>query len=171
MIAQVVYSKIVGDVVITSAYAHELTRYGVPVGHNNYAAAYATGLLCARRLLNKLGMDSTYEGHTEITGEDYNVEEEGEARPFNCVLDVGLVRATTGNKIWAVLKGACDGGLAIPHSESRFIGYDKSAKEGDAEMHKHYIFGGHVADYMNLLMEDDEEAYNKQFAQYIEAGI
>jgi len=32
----------------------------------NYAAAYCTGLLIARRLLNKLGLDEAYEGVDEV---------------------------------------------------------------------------------------------------------
>lgn len=44
------------------------------VGLTNYAAAYCTGLLLARRLLQKLGLDSLYSGATEITGDEYNVE-------------------------------------------------------------------------------------------------
>ena len=35
---------------MTAAYAHELPRYGVKVGLTNYAAAYCTGLLLARRV-------------------------------------------------------------------------------------------------------------------------
>jgi len=31
------------------------------------------------------------------------------------------------------MKGASDGGLLIPHSESRFPGYDMETKELDAE--------------------------------------
>ena len=40
-----------GDVIVAAAYAHELPRYGLKVGLTNYAAAYCTGLLVARRLL------------------------------------------------------------------------------------------------------------------------
>ncbi len=40
--------------IICAAYAHELPRYGIKVGLTNYAAAYCTGLLIARRLLKKL---------------------------------------------------------------------------------------------------------------------
>ena len=47
---QIAYSKIEGDVIICAAYAHELPRYGVKVGLTNYAAAYCTGLLLARRV-------------------------------------------------------------------------------------------------------------------------
>merc|ERR1712060_355035 len=120
--------------------------------------------LCARRLLQKLGLDEDYEGQTEV-------EEEGEKKPFTCVLDVGLTRTTTGAKVFGCLKGAADGGLAIPHSEKRFPGYDREGKEFDAETHKKYIFGGHVAEYMDLVNEEDPDRYQKQFSKYIELDL
>ena len=126
------YAKITGDICLTAAYSHELPRYGITVGLTNWAAAYATGLLAARRLLKKLGLDETYTG---------------------------------------ALKGAVDGGLAIPYSDSRFPGFDKDTKKGDPEMVRSYIFGTHVADYMEYLQEDDEEMYKKHFAKYVEQGI
>jgi len=43
--------------------------------------------------------------------------------------------------------------------------------KADADTHKKYIFGGHVANYMKSLAEDDEEAYKRQFSKYIEAGV
>merc|ERR1711992_458616 len=48
IIAQVAYARLQGDVIVSAAYAHELPRYGVPVGLTNYAAAYCTGLLIGR---------------------------------------------------------------------------------------------------------------------------
>lgn len=36
--------------IVCAAYAHELPKYGVKVGLTNYAAAYCTGLLLARRV-------------------------------------------------------------------------------------------------------------------------
>jgi large subunit ribosomal protein L5e len=171
VICQIISSKIVGDFCMCAAYAHELPKFGMPVGLTNYAACYATGLLCARRLLKKLGMDEDYEGQTEIDGEMYEVEEEGDKRPFCALLDVGLVRTTTGNKVFGALKGAVDGGLSIPHCEKRFPGYDREGKEFDAETHKKYIFAGHVAEYMELLEEEDPDRYQQQFAKYIEAEI
>jgi Ribosomal protein L18 len=36
--------------IVCAAYSHELPRYGVKVGLTNYAAAYCTGLLLARRV-------------------------------------------------------------------------------------------------------------------------
>merc|ERR1712071_240763 len=53
VIAQVVYSRMQGDVVICAAYSHELPAFGLKVGLKNYAAHYCTGLLLARRLLTR----------------------------------------------------------------------------------------------------------------------
>lgn len=172
IVCQIVYAKIQGDMVLASAYSHELPRYGVKVGLSNWSAAYCTGLLCARRVLAKLGLDEKYEGVTEATGEYFEVEpvEDG-PRPFKCFLDVGLARTSTGARVFGALKGAVDGGLYIPHSESRFPGYDRSTKELDVETLHAYIYGQHVADYMRELIEDDEERYAKQFAKFIELGV
>jgi len=171
IICQIVQPKIIGDHCLCAAYSHELERYGVKVGLTNYAACYATGLLCARRLLQKLKLDEKYEGQEEPDGEMFLVEHEDGPRPFTCVLDVGLVRTSTGSRVFGALKGAVDGGINIPHSEKRFPGYDREGKEYDAETHKKYIFGGHVAEYMELLEEEDPERYQSQFAKYIEEEL
>ncbi|KAK2414001.1 60S ribosomal protein L5 [Trifolium repens] len=148
IIAQIVFASIAGDIVLAAAYAHELPHFGLEVGLTNYAAAYCTGLLLARRVLKTLEMDEEYEGNVEATGEDYSVEPADSRRPFRALLDVGLVKTTTGNRVFGALKGALDGGLDIPHSDKRFAGFDKEKKELDAEVHRKYIFGGHVAAYM-----------------------
>lgn len=69
------------------------------------------------------------------------------------------------------MKGAVDGGLEIPHSEKRFPGYDAESKELNADVHRNHIFGIHVADYMKHLIEEDEDAYKRQFGKYIKLGI
>lgn len=171
IVAQIAYSKLEGDHILAAAYAHELPRYGVKVGLTNYAAGYCTGLLLARRLLTKLNLADTYTGVEEVNGEEYHVEENGDKRPFRAYLDTGLHRTTTGAKIFGVMKGAVDGGLAIPHSSRRFPGYDVEGKSLDAELHRNYIFGGHVTEYMESLIEEDAEAYGKLFAGYIKAGV
>jgi large subunit ribosomal protein L5e len=172
IICQIASSKIVGDLILAAAYSHELPRYGVKVGLTNYSAAYATGLLCARRVLQKLKLDESYVGQEEVNGEDYLVEEMMEGpKPFYALLDVGLARTSTGSKIFAVLKGACDGGIEVPHSESRFVGFDPESKELDAEKLRKYIFGGHVADYMRLLQESNPTKYEKQFSAFVKAGV
>jgi len=173
IIAQIVYAKIQGDVVLTSAYAHELPRYGIKHGLTNWAAAYATGLLVARRALTKLGLADKYEGVTEPEGEFELVERAGddEPRPFKCYLDTGLKRTSTGSRVFGVLKGASDGGMLVPHSENRFPGYDPESKELDSETLRKYIYGGHVAEYMESLEEEDDERFKKQFAKYLADDI
>ncbi|GAU33648.1 hypothetical protein TSUD_310560 [Trifolium subterraneum] len=137
IVAQIVSASIAGDIVLAAAYAHELPHFGLEVGLTNYAAAYCTGLLLARRVLKTLEMDEEYEGNVE---------------------------------------GALDGGLDIPHSDKRFAGFDKEKKELDAEVHRKYIFGGHVAAYMKAssnitLIEDEPEKYQTHFSEYIKRGI
>lgn len=117
-------------------------------------------------------LDKTYEGQTEVDGEQFNVEDEDD-KPgaFRAYLDVGLARTSTGARIFGVMKGACDGGIDIPHSTKRFPGYDSESKEFNAEVHRNHIFGQHVAQYMRTLQEEDEEAYKRQFSRYIKEGI
>ena len=173
IIAQVFSADLTHDVCIAVAYSHELRRYGITLGLTNYAAAYATGLLLARRVNKKFNLG--YDGVEEVDGEDFNVEAEDEgAAPFKANFDVGLHRTTTGARIFGVLKGACDGGINVPHNERRFPGSARSEEgeySADPDTHKKYIFGGHVADYMRTLKDSDEKAYGRQFKRYIEAGI
>ncbi|KAG4303522.1 hypothetical protein PCK1_000040, partial [Pneumocystis canis] len=172
IICQIVYAKIQGDFVFTSAYSHELPKYGIKHGLTNWSAAYATGLLVARRALTKLGLADKYEGVLEPDGTVLNTEPiEDCPRPFKVFLDVGLKRTSTGSRVFAALKGASDGGINIPHSETRFPGYDIETKELDSEILRKYIFGGHVSEYMSMLLEDDEERYQKQFSGLISDGI
>merc|ERR1712063_38760 len=170
IIAQVAYARLRGDVIVSAAYSHELPRYGVPVGLTNYAAAYCTGLLIGRRILNKFGLDSLYEGQVDVDGDEFYEEADAEEKAsFRCYLDTGLARTSTGARIFGVLKGAADAGLDIPHSPKRFPGFADG--ELNAEVHKKHIMGLHVAEYMDSLEEEDEEKFKKHFSQYIKAGI
>merc|ERR1712122_65930 len=72
---QIAYARIEGDVVVCAAYSHELPLYGIKVGLTNYAAAYCTGLLLARRLLKSLKLDEIYAGNDDINGDEYYVED------------------------------------------------------------------------------------------------
>ena len=183
VLVQVIYAEISGDKVLCSASSRELPRYGLNQGLKNYSAAYCTGLLCARRLLKKIGLDDVYSGVEEPKGEvittkgengrTYFVEEldEDGKKPFRCLLDVGIKNTTTGSRVFGAMKGASDGGLDIPHSHKRFPGYSRDTKTYDAEMHKGRIMGEHIADYMREMEEDDEENYKKHFAAYVENDI
>lgn len=93
-------ATITGDIVLASAYSHELPRYGLEVGLTNYAAgislspslsfslffwlcwtvdsqvimaAYCTGLLLARRVLKMLEMDEEYQGNIEVSRHCFHV--------------------------------------------------------------------------------------------------
>jgi len=168
-----------GDRVKTSADSFELKRFGLTAGLTNYASAYATGLLCARRLLTVL--DAEYKAKnfkegdkswakdfnlvTETTGEYVNIEELAERkgieyRPFTCFLDLGLVRSTVGNRVFSAMKGAVDGGLNIPHSDKIFPTYKKEVKGTNAL--KDRIFGKHVQNYMDLFAKDTDRSGNDQ---------
>jgi len=185
ILVQICYPTIAGDKVLVAADSKELARYGVKAGYKNYPAAYATGLLCARRALAKVGLADKYKGSEEPNGEIlkcefgkkvFFVEElDEDRRPLRVNLDVGLARTSLGARIFGALKGASDGGLDVPHNNKRFPGYDKDEKTYDAEVHKAQIFGENVADYMRFLEQEDEESGTKrleeQFRTYINAEV
>lgn len=56
-------------------------------------------------------------------------------------------------------------------SMKRLIGYDSESQEHNPETLRHYLYGGHVADYMRHLMEEDEEKYKLHFSRFIKQGI
>jgi len=168
---QIFYARIPGDICVAAADSGELKNYGIKVGLTNYSAAYATGLLLARRLLKKKGMDAMYKGVDVVNGEDFNVEHNPDRAPFKCFLDVGLARTATGVNVFGALKGAIDGGLEIPHSTKRFPGSTNDGKY-NAEQHKARIFGQHVAKYIHTLQEDgEEEVLTRQFGDYVKYNL
>ncbi|OCF33216.1 50S small subunit ribosomal protein L5e [Kwoniella heveanensis CBS 569] len=173
VICQIVYAKLQGDHVLVHASSKELPKYGIEHGLTNWTACYATGLLVARRALTKLGLADKYEGVTEPSGELELTEALGddEPRPFKAYLDVGLRRTSTGARVFGAMKGASDGGIFIPHNEKRFPGFDPETKSIDAEVLQKYIVGGHVAEYMESLEEEDDERFKKQFSTYLAADI
>jgi len=74
-------------------------------------------------------------------------------------------------RTFGTLKGAVDGGILIPHSESRFPGFAEG-EEGDdgkydAKIHRERILGAHVDKYMGEL-KGDSDAFKKQFAKWDE---
>jgi len=177
VIAQLVYASIIGDHVVTQATSKDLAKFGITVGLKNYAAAYATGLLVARRALKAFGLDETIKGKEELDGEDFHVEEEdNERRPFKVILDLGSIRTIQGARCWGVLKGAVDGGLHIPHSIKNFPGYVGPDERGaehqyDTSVHLDRILGRHVVEYMEMLDEEDQERYKAQFAKFLENDL
>jgi hypothetical protein len=43
--------------------------------------------------------------------------------------------------------------------------------DDDYQVHRDHIYGAHVSEYMEYLMEEDEALYKEQFATYIELGL
>jgi large subunit ribosomal protein L5e len=124
--------------------------------------------LVARRLLTQLGMDKLYTGVESVDGQDYDVSANPNEsrRPFMALLDIGIRRPTIGNRVFAVMKGASDGGLYVPHSMKKFPGFEKLEDKKttySAEVHRDRIFGCHVDEYMEKFEETET---NKQFKKW-----
>uniref|UniRef100_G1Q087 Large ribosomal subunit protein uL18 C-terminal eukaryotes domain-containing protein n=1 Tax=Myotis lucifugus TaxID=59463 RepID=G1Q087_MYOLU len=166
-ICQIPYARIEGDKIVCVAYAHG-PKYGVQVGLTSYAAAHCTGLLLARRLLNRFGTDKVNEGQVEVTEDEYNVEStDSQPGAFTCYLVAGFARTTTGSKAFGVLKGAVDRVLSTLHSTKLFSMILKN-KEFKAEVQREYIMGQNIADHVHYLLEQDHKT---QFSQYIKSDV
>merc|ERR1712238_78682 len=133
-------------------------------------------------------MGSQFVGMAAADGKLWNISSTNpERRPFKAFLDVGLVRTTTGNRVFGALKGACDGGLNIPHKTKRFPGthitkaevvtnkrgkatdVEKSKTSFDASEHREHIFGIHVEEYYDMLKKDKPDQFRKQFSRWTKA--
>lgn len=182
-IAQIIYATMTGDRVLCAAESSELKQHGLTAGLTNYSAGYCTGLLLARRLLKNVGLADMYKSNSDVNGEYFNVDDDvQDKRPFKALLDIGINRATTGSRVFSVMKGACDGGLNVPHQTKRFPGYKRATVEAvtnkrgktidsektdakfDAAVHRNRIFGNHVTSYMNQLKKEDAAAFKRQFS-------
>ncbi len=129
VIAQVVKVALEGDETLVSAHSNEIKKMGWLGSTKNTSAAYLTGFLCGKKALNE-GIDEA-------------------------ILDIGLRSPTKGTNIFAVLKGAVDAGLNIPHG-SAILPSDER------------INGEHVAQYAESLSDDE---LNKKFSGYIKNGL
>lgn len=189
IICQIIHATLTGDKCLCSADSFDLRNHGLKAGLTNYSAAYCTGLLAGRRLLTAKNMADKYEGNNKVNGEYYSVidSQDEDHKPFKAFLDVGLVRTTTGNRVFGAMKGACDGGLNIPHGVKRFPGshttkaevitnkrgkaveQEKAKTSFDPKEHREHIFGTHVQNYYNVLKADNQQRFKKQFANWEKA--
>ena len=128
-IAQIVDVQIEGDQTLVSAHSQELKNMGWLASGKNTSAAYLTGYLCGKKALK--------EGITEA------------------VLDMGLATSTKGSRVYAVLKGAIDAGLEVPHNDVILPSEDR-------------ITGEHISQYAESL---DKAEMEKKFSQYIQRGL
>ncbi len=132
VIAQFVRATPGGDLTLASAHSKELEKLGWKGHTANTPAAYLVGLLCGYRALK--------------------------AGTKECALDLGMYNPTSQAKVFAVLKGALDAGLQIPHGEGILPSDER-------------IGGRHIAQYAAKLKEKNEKAYHAQFSAYLQRGL
>ncbi|MBS3055516.1 MAG: 50S ribosomal protein L18 [Candidatus Aenigmarchaeota archaeon] len=89
--AQIINFELIGDKTLVSASSKELKKMGWKFSTDNLPASYLTGMIVAKKA-GKKGIKEA-------------------------ILDSGLYASTKGNRIYAVVKGAIDGGLNIPINE------------------------------------------------------
>ena len=123
---QIVAAKPVGDVVLAAAHSRELKKFGWKAPAGNVPAAYLTGFLC--------GLKAKAKGVSDA------------------ILDIGLVAPSKGSKLFAVLSGVVDAGVAVPHDEAKIV--------------KEMLRGEHIAKYGKSLGAGSE-VYSAKFSKYL----
>ncbi|HIP25714.1 MAG TPA: 50S ribosomal protein L18 [Archaeoglobus profundus] len=124
VIAQIIEYHPDGDRVIVGVDSSMLTKYGWKGDLNNTPAAYLTGILVAKKALEK------------------GIKE--------AILDIGLHSPTKGGRVFAVLRGAVEAGLQVPH--------DPEILPDDSR-----IRGEHIAKYYEMAPE--------RFTEYERRGL
>ncbi len=124
ILVQLVEYKPQGDHIIVGAYSRELKKYGWTFNGGNIPSAYLTGLLLGKKAIAK----NNKEG----------------------ILDLGLQNPRSGTRLFAVLKGAVDAGLNVPHDPTCFPKEER-------------ISGLHIAN--NPLVKEKGRNLTKMFEQ------
>ncbi len=130
IIVQLVEFSPTGDRIIAQTNSRELIKMGWKGHPANTPAGYLLGLLIAKK-----------------------AKEKGVKK---AVLDIGSHTPVHGSTVFAVLKGALDGGLDVPHSEEALPSEER-------------ILGKHIAEYAASLQ--GSERYEKQFSSYLKRGL
>ncbi len=125
MKAQVIEFNPKGDRVIISATSQELKKLGWEGSTSNVPSAYLVGLLIGKKALKK--------------------------KVKSVVLDSGLQSNVKGSRIYAVLKGALDAGLDVPHSP-------------DVLPPDERIKGMHIVNYGQNLKRENKKKFKTQFS-------
>ncbi|WP_069807560.1 50S ribosomal protein L18 [Vulcanisaeta thermophila] len=128
IIAEVVVAKPMGDEVVAYATTKELTGFGWKGGTKNTPAAYLLGLMIGYKALLK------------------GVKE--------AIADIGLHRPVKGARVFAVVKGAVDAGLNVPHGEDILPDEDR-------------LVGKHIAEYASKLKSQNEDVFKARFSRYL----
>ena len=116
-----------GDKIICSVSSRHLVKYGWKVGFSNLPSAYLTGLLIGKVV--------------------------GEKKISEVVVDIGMHKSVKGAKVYAVVKGVQDAGIAIRCADDVFPAEDR-------------LSGKHIQSYAQALSKDSEQ-YKKVFSDYL----
>lgn len=127
IITQVVQYNPDGDFTKLTFNSKSLAKYGWNYSTNNLPAAYLTGLV-----IGKAAVDN---GINDL------------------VTDMGMQSKVHGARLFAVIKGVVDAGVAIPYSEKCLPSEER-------------VSGQHIQSYAQSIKEDKEK-YEKQFSAYL----
>lgn len=94
MLVQLVEYQSTGDKILASAHTKELKKYDWKYTGGNLPGAYLIGLLIAKKALAK--------------------------KQKSAIVDIGLQSPIKGTRLFAVLKGAVDAGMDVPHDPAMF---------------------------------------------------
>ncbi|MBI5355237.1 MAG: 50S ribosomal protein L18 [Candidatus Aenigmarchaeota archaeon] len=122
--ADVVEFDGIGDKVLATCSSKELEGFGWKGGSKNISAAYLTGLLLSKKAGGK-----------------------------DVIVDIGLQTSSKGSKLYALTKGAHDGGMAL--------------KTSSLSPTEDRIKGKHIAEYAKKLGDGER---SKKFSKYIKSG-
>jgi large subunit ribosomal protein L18 len=110
--AQIIEYNEKGDKVIAAARSSELKKLGWGYNCRNTPSAYLLGLLIAKKAKEKKVRDA--------------------------ILDIGPNKSVPGSRVYALLKGAVDNGLNIPHSKEILPDDNR-------------LYGKHIEEYANKI--------------------
>ncbi len=123
----IVKAKVIGDETLVDASSQHLKQYGWKGATGNVPASYLTGYL-AGKYAKALGIKEA-------------------------ILDIGINTCKKDTRISALLCGAVQAGLKVPHDSSVFPTKERYT-------------GQIIADYATKLKKESKEKYEKQFSGY-----
>ena len=134
LVVQLITYSPEGDKTVYRVNKKELEKHGW-LAKANMPTAYLYGLLLAKKVAKSNKANKSYE---------------------EAILDIGLNTPTKNSIVFAVAKGANDGGLNVK------LGMELDEKR---------INGEHIQSYAKKLKEEGEEKYKKVFSSYLKSSI
>ncbi len=130
VLAQLTVYEPQGDKVLVSASSKDIEKLGWKASRSSLPAAYLVGALLAKKAAKLKD-------------------------PIKAaILDLGSATTISGSRVYAVLRGAVDAGLEIPHSD-------------DVLPPDERISGAHIEEYAKSLKSAAPDRYKKQFSAYL----